>query len=86
MCHRVVGISFMLTVDLQFIERGEVEDMDMEERRKILDMYKDLEWLHGRDGMDWCGYHHYGAFTIVLNNLMAHQSRRFCKNSQIFAL
>jgi len=30
-------------------------------RQEILEMYKDLRVTDVRDGMDWCGYHHYGS-------------------------
>lgn len=38
-----------------------MQGVNMEERKKILDMYKDLRVTDVRDGMDWCGYHHYGS-------------------------
>lgn len=30
-------------------------------RQEILEMYKDFRVTDVRDGMDWCGYHHYGT-------------------------
>lgn len=72
----------MLTVDLQFIERGEVEDMDMEERRKILDMYKDLRVADVRDGMDWCGYHHYGSVHHSIKPLWRTKAVGFARTAR----
>jgi regulator of RNase E activity RraA len=31
------------------------------DRKEILEMYKDFRVTDVRDGMDWCGYHHYGT-------------------------
>ena len=31
------------------------------DRREILEMYRDFRVTDVRDGMDWCGYHHYGT-------------------------
>ena len=31
------------------------------DRKEILDLYKNLRVTDVRDGMDWCGYHHYGT-------------------------
>ncbi|BER93171.1 hypothetical protein M15_19150 [Atrimonas thermophila] len=38
-----------------------MQSLSMEERKKILEMYKDLRVADVRDGLDWCGYHHYGS-------------------------
>jgi len=37
--------------------------MTKQERKDLLELYKDLRVSDVRDGMDWCGMHHYGSMT-----------------------
>lgn len=54
----------------------------MEERRKILKMYKDLRVTDVRDGMDWCGYHHYGSVDHNIRPLWRTKAIGFARTAR----
>ncbi|MFW5985944.1 MAG: RraA family protein [Halanaerobiales bacterium] len=38
-------------------------------KKEILEMYKDFRVTDVRDGLDWCGYHHYGTVDYSIKPL-----------------
>lgn len=43
--------------------------MTQQERKELLELYKDLRVSDVRDGMDWCGMQHYGSMTTDVRPL-----------------
>lgn len=43
--------------------------MNMDDREKILELYKDLRVADVRDGMDWNMMHHYGSVHYEIRPL-----------------
>jgi hypothetical protein len=57
-------------------------DMDIKERKEILEMYKDFRVTDVRDGMDWCGYHHYGTVHHSIRPLWRTKAIGFARTAR----
>lgn len=57
-------------------------DMDEKERKEILEMYKDFRVTDVRDGMDWCGYHHYGSVHHSIRPLWRTKAIGFARTAR----
>ena len=49
------------------------------DRQEILEMYKNFRVTDVRDGMDWCGYHHYGSVHPGIKPLWRTRAIGFAK-------
>ena len=56
--------------------------MDNQEKQKILEMYKDFRVTDVRDGMDWCGYHHYGTVHHSIKPLWRTHATGFARTAR----
>ncbi|MFP4662187.1 MAG: RraA family protein [Halanaerobiales bacterium] len=56
--------------------------MDMKEKKKILEMYKDFRVTDVRDGLDWCGYHHYGTIDHEIKPLWRTKAIGFARTAR----
>ncbi|MDR2547699.1 MAG: RraA family protein [Lachnospiraceae bacterium] len=52
------------------------------DRKKILEMYKDFRVTDVRDGMDWCGYHHYGTVHHSIRPLWRTRAIGFARTAR----
>jgi regulator of RNase E activity RraA len=51
-------------------------------RQEVLEMYKDLRVADVRDGMDWCGYHHYGSVHHSIRPLWRTRTMGFARTAR----
>ena len=51
-------------------------------RQEILEMYKDFRVTDVRDGMDWCGYHHYGTVHHSIKPLWRTRAAGFARTAR----
>jgi regulator of RNase E activity RraA len=51
-------------------------------RQEILEMYKDFRVTDVRDGMDWCGYHHYGTVDHSIKPLWRTHAIGFARTAR----
>lgn len=51
-------------------------------RQEILNMYKDFRVTDVRDGMDWCGYHHYGTVHHAIKPLWRTRAIGFARTAR----
>ena len=49
---------------------------------EILEMYKDFRVTDVRDGMDWCGYHHYGTVHYSIKPLWRTKAIGFARTAR----
>jgi len=56
--------------------------MDINEKEKILEMYKDFRVTDVRDGLDWCGYHHYGTIDHNIRPLKRTKAIGFARTAR----
>ncbi|MFW6029531.1 MAG: RraA family protein [Halanaerobiales bacterium] len=56
--------------------------MDNKEKKKILEMYKDFRVTDVRDGLDWCGYHHYGTVDHKIRPLWRTKAIGFARTAR----
>jgi len=52
------------------------------DRKEILEMYKDFRVTDVRDGMDWCGYHHYGTVHHSIKPLWRTRAIGFARTAR----
>jgi len=52
------------------------------DRKEILEMYKDFRVTDVRDGMDWCGYHHYGTVHHSIRPLWRTRAIGFARTAR----
>ena len=52
------------------------------DRKEILEMYKYFRVTDVRDGMDWCGYHHYGTVHHSIKPLWRTRAIGFARTSR----
>ena len=52
------------------------------DRQEILNMYKDFRVTDVRDGMDWCGYHHYGTVHYDIKPLWRARAIGFARTAR----
>lgn len=52
------------------------------DRQEILAMYKDFRVTDVRDGMDWCGYHHYGTVHHSIRPLWRTRAVGFARTAR----
>ncbi|MCL2771817.1 MAG: RraA family protein [Oscillospiraceae bacterium] len=51
-------------------------------KQEILEMYKDFRVTDVRDGMDWCGYHHYGTVHHSIKPLWRTRAIGFARTAR----
>ncbi|MCL2572639.1 MAG: RraA family protein [Defluviitaleaceae bacterium] len=51
-------------------------------RQEILEMYKDFRVTDVRDGLDWCGYHHYGTVHHSIKPLWRTRAIGFARTAR----
>lgn len=51
-------------------------------KKEILEMYKDFRVTDVRDGMDWCGYHHYGTVHHSIKPLWRTKAIGFARTAR----
>ncbi|MFW6022653.1 MAG: RraA family protein [Halanaerobiaceae bacterium] len=56
--------------------------MDINEKKKILEIYKDFRVTDVRDGLDWCGYHHYGTVDYEIKPLWRTKAIGFARTAR----
>ena len=49
---------------------------------EILEMYKDMRVTDVRDGLDWCGYHHYGTVDYSIKPLWRTRAIGFARTAR----
>jgi len=52
------------------------------DRKEILEMYRDFRVTDVRDGMDWCGYHHYGTVHHSIKPLWRTRAIGFARTAR----
>ncbi len=52
------------------------------DRKEVLEMYKDFRVTDVRDGMDWCGYHHYGTVHHSIKPLWRTRAIGFARTAR----
>jgi len=51
-------------------------------KQEILEMYKDFRVTDVRDGLDWCGYHHYGTVDYSIKPLWRTKAIGFARTAR----